>query len=96
MFLSKRESEREWEWSEGMSKNESSLCNCVRMGVVFVKKVRMGQVYVSINTNAFGDCKTYSTADGQTYTPLVISLDALHKVMNGIRIVTTVSQLIVE
>ena len=50
----------------------------------------------SVITNAFGDCKTYSTADGQTYTSLVISLDALHKVMNGKRIVTTVSQLIVE
>ncbi len=55
-----------------------------------------GAVKLSINTNAFGDCETYTTADGQTYVPLVISLDAIRKVIDGDRAVTTVSQLIFD
>ena len=55
-----------------------------------------GAIKVSINTNAFGDCETYTTSDGQTYVPLVISLSALSKVIEGERAVTTVSQLIFE
>ena len=55
-----------------------------------------GAVKLSINTNAFGDCETYKTADGQTYVPLVISLDAIRKVIDGDRAVTTVSQLIFD
>ena len=55
-----------------------------------------GAIKVSINTNAFGDCETYTTADGQTYASLVISLNALRKVIDGERAVTTVSQLIFE
>ena len=80
--------------------NENNNQYANEMPNLLVGYVRISQagkaINVSINTNAFGDCKTYSTADGQTYTSLVISLDALHKVMNGKRIVTTVSQLIVE
>ena len=55
-----------------------------------------GAIKVSINTNAFGDCETYTTSDGQAYVPLVISLSALRKVIDGERAVTTVSQLIFE
>lgn len=55
-----------------------------------------GAIKLSINTNAFGDCETYTTADGQTYAPLVISLDAIRKVIEGDRAVTTVSQLIFD
>lgn len=55
-----------------------------------------GAIKISINTNAFGDCETYTTSDGQTYVPLVISLSALRKVIDGNRAVTTVSQLIFE
>ena len=55
-----------------------------------------GAIKISINTNAFGDCETYTTSDGQAYVPLVISLSALRKVIDGNRVVTTVSQLIFE
>ena len=55
-----------------------------------------GAIKISINTNAFGDCETYTTSDGQAYVPLVISLSALRKVIDGDRAVTTVSQLIFE
>jgi hypothetical protein len=55
-----------------------------------------GAIKISINTNAFGDCETYTTSDGQTYVPLVISLSALRKVIGGGRAVTTISQLIFE
>ena len=81
-------------------KNENGNQHANEIPNLLVGYARLSQagkaINVSINTNAFGDCKTYSTADGQTYVSLVISLDALHKVMNGTRIVTTVSQLIVE
>ncbi len=52
-----------------------------------------GAIKLSVNTSAFGDCETYATSDGQTYVPLVISLNALRKVIEGERAVTTVSQL---
>lgn len=55
-----------------------------------------GAVKLSINKNAFGDCDTYTTSDGQTYASLVISLSALRKVIDGERAVTTVSQLIFD
>ena len=55
-----------------------------------------GAIKISINTNAFGDCETYTTSDGQAYVPLVISLSALRKVIDGNRVVTTISQLIFE
>ena len=55
-----------------------------------------GAIKVSINTNAFGDCETYTTSDGQGYAQLLISLSALRKVIDGERGVTTVSQLIFE
>ena len=49
---------------------------------------------VSINTSALSDCETYTTSDGQTYVPLVISISALSKILSGERAVTTVSQLV--
>ena len=55
-----------------------------------------GAIKVSINTNAFGDCETYTTSDGQIYAQLLISLSALRKGIDGERAVTTVSQLIFE
>jgi hypothetical protein len=55
-----------------------------------------GAIKLSINSHAFGDCETYATSDGQTYVPLVISLAALRKVIDGARSVTTVSQLLSE
>ena len=32
-----------------------------------------GAIKVSINSDAFSDCETYVTSDGQEYVPLVIS-----------------------
>ena len=52
-----------------------------------------GAIKVSINSDAFSDCETYVTGDGQEYVPLVISLNALNKVLNGERVVTTISQI---
>lgn len=52
-----------------------------------------GAIKISINKRAFEDCETYTTSDGQQYIPLVISLSALRRVMDGERVVTTVSQL---
>ena len=53
-----------------------------------------GAIKVSINSDAFSDCETYVTSDGQEYVPLVISLNALNKDLNGERVVTTISQII--
>lgn len=62
--------------------------------VGYVRKSNAGgALKVSINTDAFSDCSTYVTSDGQAYVPLVISLNALEKVLNGERAVTTLSQL---
>ena len=55
-----------------------------------------GAIKLSINTNALGDCETYTTSDGQTYVPLLISINALSKVIEGERAVTTISQLIMD
>lgn len=52
-----------------------------------------GAVKISINVDAMKDCETYTTSDGQTYIPLVISMNALEKVIRGERAVTTVSQI---
>ena len=52
-----------------------------------------GAIKVSINSDAFSDCETYVTSDGQEYVPLVISLNALNKVLNGERVVTIISQI---
>ena len=52
-----------------------------------------GAIKVSINSDAFSDCETYVTSDGQEYVPLVISLNALNKVLNGERVVTTITQI---
>ena len=63
--------------------------------VGYVRKSNAGgAVKVSINADAFTQCRTYMTSDGQTYVPLIISINALTKVMNGERSVTTISQFI--
>jgi len=61
--------------------------------VGYVRKSNAGgAIKVSINKSALADCSTYSTSDGQTYIPLIISISALRKVLDGERSVTTVSQ----
>ena len=52
-----------------------------------------GAIKISINVKEMENCETYTTGDGETYIPLVISLHALQKVIKGERAVTTVSQL---
>jgi hypothetical protein len=77
--------------------NEKNGVMLPNLLVGYVRKSNAGgAIKLSINTNAFGDCETYTTGDGQRYASLVISLGALRKVINGDRIVTTVSQLILE
>ncbi|MEC8243036.1 MAG: hypothetical protein VX043_01580 [Candidatus Thermoplasmatota archaeon] len=75
---------------ENMSEieNKSNLVGYVR------KSNAGGAIKVSINSDALSDCNTYVTSDGQEYIPLVISLNALNKVLNGERVVTTISQII--
>ena len=53
-----------------------------------------GAIKVSINNDAFSDCDTYVTSDGQEYVPLIISINALNKVLSGERVVTTISQIV--
>ncbi|MEE2748010.1 MAG: hypothetical protein VX473_06050 [Candidatus Thermoplasmatota archaeon] len=81
--------------SKQENENMDSLIPNLLVG--YVRKSNAGgAIKISINTNAFGDCETYTTSDGQKYAPLVISLSALNKVINGDRVVTTVSQLILD
>jgi len=77
--------------------NENGTIMMPSLLVGYVRRSNAGgAIKLSINANAFGDCQTYTTTDGQTYTSLVISLDAMRKVIDGDRAVTTVSQLIFE
>jgi hypothetical protein len=71
-----------------MEDNKSLLVGYVR------KSNAGGALKVSINSDAFSDCSTYVTSDGQTYVPLVISLNALNRVIEGDRAVTTISQML--
>ena len=74
-----------------MPENEHETTNIL---VGYVRKSNAGgALKISINTDAFSDCSTYVTSDGQAYVPLVMSLNALEKVLNGERAVTTVTQL---
>ena len=70
--------------------NESRLVGYVR------KSNAGGAVKISLNLVAMNECEDYETADGQRYVPLVISLSALRRVIDGERAVTTVSQVVDE
>ena len=70
------------------NENKANLVGYVR------KSNAGGAIKVSINSDAIAECETYVTSDGQEYVPLVISLNALMKVFNGERVVTTISQII--
>ena len=74
--------------NEQMEENRSLLVGYVR------KSNAGGALKISINNDAFSDCSTYVTSDGQTYVPLVISLNALNRVIDGERAVTTISQML--
>ena len=68
--------------------NKSNLVGYVR------RSNAGGAIKVSINNDAFAECETYVTSDGQEYVPLVISLNALNKVLIGERVFTTISQIV--
>ena len=73
--------------NEMIEDNRSVLVGYVR------KSNAGGALKVSINSDAFSDCSTFVTSEGQTYVPLVVSLNALSKVLQGERAVTTISQM---
>ncbi len=73
--------------NEQIEENKSILVGYVR------RSNAGGALKVSINNDAFADCSTYVTSDGQTYVPLVVSMNALSKVLDGERAVTTISQM---
>jgi len=81
-------------------KNEQDGQNAGKSPSLLVGYVRKsnagGALKVSVNTSAFSDCNTYTTSDGQAYVPLVISMAALRRVMDGERSVTTISHLLPE
>ncbi len=83
-----------------MAKNKPAkdMMNDVENKTNLVEYVRKsnagGAVKVSINTDAFTECETYVTSDGQEYVPLIISVNALNKVLAGERVVTTISQMV--
>ena len=66
--------------------NDTTLVGYVRMTNAG------GQIKVSINVDAFKECETYTTGDGQVYVPLIISANALNAVQDGERVVTTIYQ----
>lgn len=47
------------------------------------------KIKVSVNVDAFNDCNIWTTSDGQQYVALEISMNALNKVINGERVVTS-------
>ena len=75
--------------------NETNEQDATSMLVGYVRRSGAGgALKVSIDTEAIQACSTYTTSDGRAYAPLVISLRALQRVLDGGRAVTTISQLV--
>ena len=75
--------------------NETNEQDATSMLVGYVRRSGAGgALKVSIDTEAIQACSTYTTSDGRAYAPLVISLRALQRVVDGERAVTTISQLV--
>ena len=75
--------------------NETNEQDATSMLVGYVRRSGAGgALKVSIDTEAILACSTYTTSDGRAYAPLVISLRALQRVLDGERAVTTISQLV--
>ncbi len=54
---------------------------------------RGGLIKVSINVDTFNNnCVSYTTSDGLSYVALEIDLKALHKIISGERVVTSIIQ----
>ena len=49
------------------------------------------ELRLSINVEAFEECETYTTSDGQRFVKLIINQSNIKQVINGDRMVTTVS-----
>ena len=77
------------------TENETNEQDATSMLVGYVRRSGAGgALKVSIDTEAIQACSTYTTSDGRAYAPLVISLRALQRVLDGERAVTTISQLV--
>ena len=75
--------------------NETNEQDATSMLVGYVRRSGAGgALKVSVDTEAIQACSTYTTSDGRAYAPLVISLRALQRVLDGERAVTTISQLV--
>ena len=75
--------------------NETNEQDATSMLVGYVRRSGAGgALKVSIDIEAIQVCSTYTTSDGRAYAPLVISLRALQRVLDGERAVTTISQLV--
>ncbi|MCH1411411.1 MAG: hypothetical protein L7U48_04950 [Candidatus Poseidoniaceae archaeon] len=75
--------------------NETKEEDTTSMLVGYVRRSGAGgALKVSIDIEAIQACSTYTTSDGRAYAPLVISLRALQRVLEGERAVTTISQLV--
>ena len=75
--------------------NETNEQDATSMLVGYVRRSGAGgALKMSIDTEAIQACSTYTTSDGRAYAPLVISLRALQRVLDGERAVTTISQLV--
>jgi len=53
-----------------------------------------GVIKLSINVDALNGCEVYQTSDGQIYVPLDINIDAMRSILDGHRVVTTISQVV--
>lgn len=61
--------------------------------VGYVRRSNCGtSIKVSISNERFADCRTYETGDGERYTPLLIKMEQLDRILNGQRAVTTIVQ----
>jgi len=72
--------------------NEEDVTRITNLVGYARKSNAVDAIWISINKDAFEDCESYTTSDGQSYVALSISLSAIEKVMNGERAVTTVVQ----
>tara|TARA_R110000824_G_scaffold73751_2_gene187759 strand:- start:254 stop:508 length:255 start_codon:yes stop_codon:yes gene_type:complete len=80
--------------SEPIGQTAGQTTEEVTLLVGYARKANAGgAIKISINKQAFEDCETYTTSDGQQYISLVIGLHALRRVIDGERAVTTISQL---
>lgn len=49
---------------------------------------------ISLNVEAFNQAEKYETQDGNEYVRMVVRMDALHDIENGVKDVTCVTQII--